>query len=251
MLVATTSAVLVLTAVLDASTAPLLEVVRASAPWFPLLAFVAIALFSVINSALINMMMASRLLYGMAHEHLVPRQFGLVHQRRRTPWVAILFTSLLGVGLVASLDISVLGGTTSLPLIVFTVVNIAVLVLRRDPVEHEHFRVPTPVPVLGAVSCAFFASPPHRPRQHRVRRRRCAARPGAGVLGDQPPAAAVVARGALGRVRNPGAAALILRVRSGLRVIPARGRVFPMPGAWGRGGAAVRIRPCAAGPRPR
>ncbi|MHA6805215.1 APC family permease [Salinifilum ghardaiensis] len=159
-LVATTSAVLVPTSVLDGSTAPLLEVVRASAPWFPLLAFAAIALISVVNSALINMMMASRLLYGMAREHLVPRQFGLVHRQRRTPWVAILFTSLLGVGLVAALDISVLGGTTSLLLlIVFTVVNVAVLVLRRDPAEHEHFRAPTAVPVLGAVCCAFFASP--------------------------------------------------------------------------------------------
>jgi low temperature requirement protein LtrA len=29
------------------------------------------------------------------------------------------------------------------------VVNVAVLVLRRDPVEHEHFRVPSAIPVLG------------------------------------------------------------------------------------------------------
>jgi hypothetical protein len=29
-----------------------------------------------------------------------------------------------------------------------------VLVLRRDPVDHEHFRAPTAVPVLGALTCA-------------------------------------------------------------------------------------------------
>ena len=27
--------------------------------------------------------------------------------------------------------------------------NVAVLVLRRDPVDHEHFRVPTIIPILG------------------------------------------------------------------------------------------------------
>jgi basic amino acid/polyamine antiporter, APA family len=34
---------------------------------------------------------------------------------------------------------------------VFTIVNIAVLVLRRDPVEHEHFHAPSVFPVLGAI----------------------------------------------------------------------------------------------------
>jgi basic amino acid/polyamine antiporter, APA family len=42
---------------------------------------------------------------------------------------------------------------------VFTVVNIAVLVLRRDPVDHKHFLAPTVMPVIGAVSCAYLASP--------------------------------------------------------------------------------------------
>jgi APA family basic amino acid/polyamine antiporter len=44
-------------------------------------------------------------------------------------------------------------------LCVFTVVNVAVLVLRRDPVEHKHFKTPTIVAVLGAITCAFLAGP--------------------------------------------------------------------------------------------
>jgi uncharacterized membrane protein YeaQ/YmgE (transglycosylase-associated protein family) len=44
-------------------------------------------------------------------------------------------------------------------LCVFTVVNVAVLVLRRDRVGHQHFRTPTVLPVVGAVSCAFLAGP--------------------------------------------------------------------------------------------
>jgi basic amino acid/polyamine antiporter, APA family len=42
---------------------------------------------------------------------------------------------------------------------VFTVVNIAVLVLRRDRVDHKHFRTPTLLPVLGALTCAFLVGP--------------------------------------------------------------------------------------------
>jgi hypothetical protein len=42
---------------------------------------------------------------------------------------------------------------------VFTVVNIAVLVLRKDTVDHKHFRAPTVLPIIGAISCAFLATP--------------------------------------------------------------------------------------------
>ena len=53
-----------------------------------------------------------------------------------------------------------LGGTTALLLLcVFTVVNVAVLVLRKDTVEHKHFRTPTILPMLGAICCAFLAGP--------------------------------------------------------------------------------------------
>jgi len=42
---------------------------------------------------------------------------------------------------------------------VFTIVNIAVLVLRRTPVDHDHFRTPGPLPYLGALTCAFLVGP--------------------------------------------------------------------------------------------
>jgi len=42
---------------------------------------------------------------------------------------------------------------------VFTVVNIAVLVLRRSPVDHEHFSAPTVLPYLGALTCGFLVGP--------------------------------------------------------------------------------------------
>ena len=158
--VALITSTLVPTEELSNTDAPLLLVVKGAAPWFPPVVFSIIALFAVTNTALMNMLMASRLLYGMASEKVIPKQFGKVHPTRRTPWVSILFTSILALALVSSLEIEDLGSTTSLLLLaVFALVNIAVLVLRRDKAAHQHFRAPTWVPALGAVSCVFFASP--------------------------------------------------------------------------------------------
>jgi amino acid transporter len=83
----------------EAGGGALLLVVEAGAPGFPLRVFALIGLLAVINSALINMMMASRLVYGMAREGILWKRFGLVHRSRRTPWLAIAFTSLVAVGL--------------------------------------------------------------------------------------------------------------------------------------------------------
>lgn len=140
---------------------PLLKVVQAGAPNFPLGIFGIITMFAVANSALLNMLMASRLIYGMSREHVLPTALGRIHATRRTPYVAILFTTLLAFALITFVgQVPALGGTTALLLLgVFSVVNVAVLVLRRDNVEHKHFRVPTFVPVLGALSCTFLVGP--------------------------------------------------------------------------------------------
>jgi amino acid transporter len=115
--------------------------------------FAAIALFALANSALINLVMASRLVYGMADRGLLPRLFGRLLPGRRTPWAAIAFTTLLAAVLAASGDLEDLADTTvMLLLVVFAVVNVAVLVLRRDRVEHDHFRAPAVLPVLAAIA---------------------------------------------------------------------------------------------------
>jgi APA family basic amino acid/polyamine antiporter len=150
----------------------LTQVVAAGAPGLPFdTIFPFIGMFAVANSALINMLMASRLLYGLANQDVLPRSLGKVHPARRTPWVSILFTTAIAFGLIvyvvrasASSDgataIELLGGTTSLLLLcVFTVVNVALLVLRRRPVDHDHFKAPAFLPVVGALTCAFLAGP--------------------------------------------------------------------------------------------
>ena len=83
---------------------------------------------------------------------------GTVHAKRRTPWIAIVFTSLLAIGLITFVGgVPQLGGTTALLLLcVFTVVNVAVLILRKDKVGHDHFRSPSILPILGAITCGFL-----------------------------------------------------------------------------------------------
>lgn len=153
---------------LGASDTPLVTVVETAAPGIPagdILPF--ISMFAVANSALINMLMASRLLYGMAKQNVLPGILGRVNPRRQTPWVAILFTTVISFGLIyfVSRDpdndvVAALGGTTSLLLLaVFAIVNVCVLVLRRDPIDRKHFVAPTVLPIIGALACAFFVGP--------------------------------------------------------------------------------------------
>src|SRR5690606_26138879 len=126
-------------------------VVQRAAPGLPMETIMPIiSMFAVANSALINMMMASRLLYGMSRQGVLPKFLSYVHSRNRTPWSAIIFTTALSLGLIVlvsysdSKAISALGGTTALLLLgVFAFVNVAVLVLRKDRVKHEHFHANT------------------------------------------------------------------------------------------------------------
>ncbi|MGW8991689.1 APC family permease [Streptomyces zhihengii] len=159
-LVALVSSLLVDHRTLEGSSGPLLEVVKAGGVDFPPKLFALIALFAVTNSALINIMMASRLCYGLANERVLPKAMGKVLPRRRTPVTGIVFVTVLAIGLVSTGEIEGLGDTTSfLLLCVFAVVNVAVLVLRRDRVGHAHFRTPTVLPVLGALTALVLASP--------------------------------------------------------------------------------------------
>ena len=160
-LVSISAITLVPPAELGQGEAPLLKVVSAGAPGFPLGVFGVITMFAVANSALINMLMASRLVYGMSREGVLPPILGRVHRNRRTPYLSIAFTTLLAFGLITFVGaVPALGGTTALLLLgVFTIVNVAVLVLRRDQVEHEHFRTPTSLAVLGPLSCSFLIGP--------------------------------------------------------------------------------------------
>ena len=140
------------------SDGPLLEVVKQGPLGIDTKLFSAIGLLALSNGALINLIMASRLLYGMSRENVLPKPFGAVLPERRTPWFAIIFVTLLAAVLVITGNLEKLADTTvALLVIVFAIVNVTVLWLRREEVEHNHFRVPWPLPVIGvAISIALL-----------------------------------------------------------------------------------------------
>ncbi|KNY04087.1 APC family permease [Microbacterium sp. GCS4] len=142
---------------LQDSSGPLLAVVEASGVSIPSWLFSLIALIAVANGALLTMIMVSRLAYGMAEQRLLPAALGRVLPNRKTPWVAILTTTLVAMGLTLIGDLATLAETVVLLLlVVFLSVNISVLALRRERVDHDHFRIWTVVPVLGIASCILL-----------------------------------------------------------------------------------------------
>jgi amino acid transporter len=166
LLVAFTAAMTVPVDVLAKSSGPLLEVVQRALPdWNADTPFSLIAMIAVSNTMLINMVMASRLLYGMGRQGVLPSAFSAVSPKRRTPVFSIAFTTALAIALIVFVDrfadslTDLADGTVLLLTGAFLLVNIAVVVLRRDPVDHDHFQAPTAVPVLGAAISAIFLTP--------------------------------------------------------------------------------------------
>src|SRR5215212_10157700 len=93
-------------------------------------------------------------------QDVLPEVFSNVHPGRRTPWVAILFATLVVLTLLSTIGrnpdaLDTLSTTTVvLLLLAFIMVNISVLALRGDEVGHDHFRTPTVFPVLGIAVAA-------------------------------------------------------------------------------------------------
>lgn len=158
MMVAITAVSVVPWQELATSPTPLMEVAHRAAPWFKGIdsVYVAITIFAIGNTALLNYIMGSRLLYGMSRQGLLPAVLGKVHATRHSPHVAI--AALFGVVtvLILSGGVEQLAESTVLLLLtVFTIVNISLVVLKLRPSEPKGgFEVPIFVPALGALVCS-------------------------------------------------------------------------------------------------
>ncbi len=139
------------------STGPLLEVVDAADAGIPPWVFSLVALVAVANGALLTMIMASRLTFGMARDGLLPGALAKVLPGRRTPWAAIVATTVVAMVLCSTGSVAALAETVVLLLLfVFISTNVAVLVLRSDRADSGHFRTPTALPVLALITCAVL-----------------------------------------------------------------------------------------------
>ena len=122
----------------------------------------AIAVFAVLNGALIQMIMASRVIYGLADQGELPSALAWVHPRRHTPLVATALVAGVILTLALGFPLERLAESTSvIVLVVFALVNLALVMIKRrgEPAPSGVRVYPMWIPVVGfTVSAGFLAA---------------------------------------------------------------------------------------------
>jgi APA family basic amino acid/polyamine antiporter len=139
------------------SRSPLADMVKFYQPGLVPLITV-ISLLAVVNGALIQIIKGSRVFYGMAKNAMAPQLLARVSPRTRTPLLATALCTALVAVFALALDLVALARLTSfITLLVFTIVNSLLLVLKlRGGAQTPHFKIPILVPVAGILSCLLF-----------------------------------------------------------------------------------------------
>jgi basic amino acid/polyamine antiporter, APA family len=118
-----------------------------------------IGLFAIVNGALIQIIMASRVFYGMSREGWLPSIIGIINAKTHTPIIATVIVSVFIIILALWFPIETLAkGTSFLLFIVFAMVNIALLRIKLLEKNHpeEIIRLPFWVPITGAIASLAF-----------------------------------------------------------------------------------------------
>jgi basic amino acid/polyamine antiporter, APA family len=112
----------------------------------------AIAVLATVNGVLVQMVMASRVLFGLSRQGSLPAVLGRVHPATHTPVIATVLVVGVILALALSFPIATLAGTTSLvTLAVFTLCNLSLWRLkRRGPTPPEAPDLPIWLPLMGA-----------------------------------------------------------------------------------------------------
>ncbi|MGH8216366.1 MAG: APC family permease [Rhodanobacteraceae bacterium] len=118
------------------------------------------ALLGLSSVILVMLMGQPRIFYTMSKDGLLPKPFGRVHKKYRTPHVGTVIVAAIALVLAGLFPVDVLGDVVSMgTLLAFATVCIGVLVLRKTrPELHRSFRVPVPwlICPLGAIVCLFL-----------------------------------------------------------------------------------------------
>jgi len=123
--------------------------------------FVEVGAIAGLSSVILVMLMAQpRIFYTMSRDGLLPKVFGRVHSKYRTPHIGTVIVGVVASLLAGLLPLNVLGELVSMgTLLAFATVCICVLVLRKTkPDLPRPFRVPAIwlVSLLGAAACLFL-----------------------------------------------------------------------------------------------
>jgi len=145
---------------LAASDAPLASVFERATGQDP--AFISlISILAITNGALVQIIMSSRVLYGMSREGWVHKGLGDVHPFTSTPVVATVIVSLVYLILALLFPIEALARFAAMvALIVFAMVNLALVMIKVRDADREkpEFHVPAWLPLWGFMACAGCAA---------------------------------------------------------------------------------------------
>jgi amino acid transporter len=137
---------------LSKSSAPLADVYTKLTNKEPiLLSF--IGMFAVINGALIQIIMVSRLFYGMGENNWLPKIFSSINEKTRTPIFSTIIASLLVLIFTLWLPIITLASLTSFFIfVIFTLMNLALIKIKKREANPEGVLVyPVWIPILGVI----------------------------------------------------------------------------------------------------
>ena len=154
--VATVAVLAVPPAELAAADTPLARVVAEQGP-LAVTAFVLVSMLAGVNSALVQMVMAARVAYGMAERRVAPAWLAMVNARTQTPVRATALVTLLVLVLALSFELEPLAEATSaIILVIFTGVNLGLLRIkwRQPETPASVLRLPIWVPGAGALVSA-------------------------------------------------------------------------------------------------
>lgn len=142
---------------LSTSTAPLSDIFIRLTGW-PTLAIDGLAVIAVLNGALVQIIMASRVLYGLGRQGSLPAVFASVSQRTLTPVFATGVSAAVLLTLAFLFPLEALARFTSmLTLLIFASVNLALLRLNvTSDGDRMNFGTAILLPSLGLVSCLAF-----------------------------------------------------------------------------------------------
>ena len=118
-----------------------------------------IGLFAIINGALIQIIMASRVFYGLSRQGWLPEILGRVHPKTQTPIIATVCISMLILIMALWLPIETLAKITSfLIFLIFASINLALWRIKQKEAKHpdQIINIPMWVPIAGALTSIAF-----------------------------------------------------------------------------------------------
>jgi len=141
------------------SNTPMAYLVKGSS-WLDHQVLIVISLLAGFNGALVQVIMASRVVYGMAKEGQAPSFFSRLYAKTQTPILASLFAAFTVYFLASFIDLIVLAKITSgIILFVFAGMNLSLIKIKSQEDKYTGFKVGLWIPVMGlltSLACLLF-----------------------------------------------------------------------------------------------